>query len=130
MREYLFRGKRVDNGEWVEGYLTYNHTRKQYYIMDDVNAFPIPVHEESVGQYTGMKDKNSRRIFEGDIVRLDKDVKDMFDICDGIVKYGWGGFYIGGFSTLNSLNVISTFDGVVRGEVIGTEFENADLLEG
>lgn len=76
MREYLFHGKRVDNGEWVEGYLNYNSTRKQYYIMDDVNAFPIPVYEESVGQYTGMKEfvmadrSFNKPLFEGDIVEV------------------------------------------------------------
>lgn len=130
MREYLFRGKRTDNGEWVEGYLNYNKPRNQYYIMDDVNAFPIPVHKESVGQYTGMNDKNGRKIFERDIIRLDEYIKSTFDINDGVVKYGWGGFYIGDFSTLNSLNALATFDGVLRGEVIGNVFENADLLEG
>jgi hypothetical protein len=76
MREYLFRGKRVDNGEWVEGYLGYNKTRKRYYIMDDVDAFPIPVHKESVGQYTGfdewMLDDVSRnaKLYEGDIIEV------------------------------------------------------------
>lgn len=76
MREYLFHGKRVDNGEWVEGYLGYNKTRKQYYIMDDVNAFPIPVYKESVGQYTGfdewMLDDVSRnaKLYEGDIIEV------------------------------------------------------------
>lgn len=76
MREYLFHGKREDNGEWVEGYLTYNHTRKQYYIMDDVDAFPITVHKESVGQYTGMNEfvvtdrSYNKPLFEGDIVEV------------------------------------------------------------
>lgn len=69
MREYLFRGIRVDNGEWVEGYLNYNEARKQYYIMDDVNAFPIPVREETVGEYIGIHDKNGTKIFDNDIVR-------------------------------------------------------------
>jgi hypothetical protein len=76
MREYLFHGKRVDNGEWVEGYLGYNNTRKQYYIMDDVNTFPIPVYEESVGQYTEMNEfvvsdrSYNKPLFEGDIVEV------------------------------------------------------------
>ena len=76
MREYLFHGKRVDNGEWVEGYLNYCPTRKQYYIMNSVHSFPIPVHKESVGQYTGMNefvasDKSfDRPLFEGDIVEV------------------------------------------------------------
>lgn len=76
MREILFHGKRTDNGEWVEGYLNYNSTRNQYYIMDDVNAFPIPVYEESVGQYTGMNEfvvsdkAYNKPLFEGDIVEV------------------------------------------------------------
>lgn len=76
MRKYLFHGKRVDNGEWVEGYLNYNSVRNQYYIMDDVNAFPIPVYEESVGQYTGMNEfvvsdrSFNKPLFEGDIVEI------------------------------------------------------------
>ena len=76
MREILFQGKRRDNGEWVEGYLGYNSTRKQYYIMDDVDAFPIPVYEESVGQYTDMNEfmltdeTHNSPLFEGDIVEV------------------------------------------------------------
>jgi hypothetical protein len=76
MRKILFHGKRVDNGEWVEGYLNYDPIRKQYYIMDNVNAFPIPVYEESVGQYAGMtefvvKDRlYNKPLFEGDIVEV------------------------------------------------------------
>jgi hypothetical protein len=76
MREYIFHGKRVDNGEWVEGYLGYNKVRNQYYIMDDVDSFPIPVHKESVGQYTGMNEfvvtdrSYNKSLFEGDIVEV------------------------------------------------------------
>lgn len=76
MREHLFRGIRVDTREWVEGYLNYNDVRKQYYMMDDVNAFPIPVYEESVGEYTGMNEfvmsdmSYNKPLFEGDIVEV------------------------------------------------------------
>ena len=135
MREYLFHGKRVDNGEWVEGYYVkaekldksgYEH----FIIEESAEGSSHLVIPESVGQYTGMNDKNNRKTFEGDIVRLDEYVKSAFDVNDGVVKYGWGGFYIGDFSTLNSLNALAAFDGVLRGEVIGNVFENADLLEG
>lgn len=76
MRQYLFHGKRCDNGEWVEGYLNYDPIRKQYYIMNNVSAFPIPVYEESVGQYTDMKEfvvadrSYNKPLFEGDIVEV------------------------------------------------------------
>lgn len=76
MREYLFQGKCTHNGEWVKGYINYDRVRKQYYIMDDVNAFPIPVHKESVGQYTGMNEfvvtdrSFNKPLFEGDIVEV------------------------------------------------------------
>ena len=134
MREIFYRGKRKDNGKWMEGFpiRLYDYGGDSWEMVPfntnlDINHFVIP---ETIGQYTGMRDKNGRKIFEGDIVRLDEDVKTIFNVNDGTVQYGWGGFYIGGFSALNSLNSLATFDGVMRGEVVGTVFENADLLEG
>ena len=76
IRDIIFHGKRVDNGEWIEGYLNYNKPRNQYYIMDDVDAFPIPVYAESVGMYTDMNEfvasdsSYHKLLFEGDVVEL------------------------------------------------------------
>jgi hypothetical protein len=76
MREYIFHGKCKRTGEWVEGYLNYCPTRKQYYIMGSIHSFPIPVYEESIGQYTGfdewMLDDASRdaKLYEGDIIEV------------------------------------------------------------
>ena len=68
MREILFRGKRTDNGEWVYGLLgRYNADFECANIIDEFELL-VPVKTESVGQYTGLKDKNGRKIFEGDIV--------------------------------------------------------------
>lgn len=100
MREYLFRGKRKDNGKWIEGDLTQDRDLGTAYISgwdyytdsDGLQREPFgyEVIPETVGEFTDLTDKNGVKIFEGDIAKLPnpKPFKDF--IC--FVQYNDGCF--------------------------------------
>lgn len=125
MREILFRGKRVDNDAWVEGLLII--IWGQYHIIqpnDENTAYPIIF--KTVGQYTGMTDKNGTKIFEGDII-------DFLYRSDGddyvIVQYDVDETEFGFVHNL-------IYDGLGRHycsrdiEVIGNIYDNPELMKG
>lgn len=134
MREILFRGKRVDNGEWVKGDLI--KCKDKCYIHPNANIFQvhnalsklIVLHEvipETVGQYTGLTDKNGTKIFEGDILIADFDYKkEPIEVI----------YYKCGFK-LKSKHCKEVYDYSIHDEtpeleVIGNKWDNPELLKG
>ena len=125
-REILFKAKRKDNGEWVEGYYVY--CRKRHYILPVVNkaiGFDerenewVQINSETLCQYTGLTDKN---IWENDIVRNEKG-----DI--GVVQWfeEHAAFMIWN-KTKNCVCYLAEND-FSKIEVIGNIFDNPELLE-
>lgn len=78
-REILFRGKRVDNGKWVYGQYAYLLNARTEdgepikHMIVDGTPFGQTVDPSTVGQYTGLTDKNGKKVFEGDILKWDSD---------------------------------------------------------
>ena len=97
MREILFRGKDLD-GEWKVGFyvrtiylsvaelLPYDPENFYHKILGYVNGDSVCVEPSTVGQYTGMKDRNGKMIFEGDII--------CSTFVDGVVGFGGGCFVV------------------------------------
>ena len=126
MREILFRGKRVDNGEWVEGLIARigemgisNIVEKQFDIL-------VPVKTETVGQFTGLTDKNGVKIFENDIIRIPN--KGIFKDLIMKVQYNDGCFDVIGINK-DFRDYLKCWVCNHALEIIGNIFDNSELLE-
>lgn len=134
-REILFRGKRTDNGEWGEGfYEKYNGGDYLNVQTDKLNSGGYPIREfvevipETVGQYTGLRDKNGRKIFEGDIVVTNKfctpDIKYIVEYDVDIATY------IGAHKQ-GCVKHFTTFSGDAdEFEIVGNIHDNPEMMEG
>ena len=136
MREILFRAKRIDNGEWAEGYFVkgkwYIDEKKKYAILPinlcfypycEINEW-IEIDPETLCQYTGLKDKNGKRIWENDIVRIENSMDEGI----GNIKF-CGGMWYADEKPNNSLHDIVEYDDGEL-EVIGNIFDTPELLKG
>jgi uncharacterized phage protein (TIGR01671 family) len=161
MREYLFHGKRTDNGEWVEGYLGVFKGTPQIYVpfteeeekeneghfLSAIGGLWYTVIPESVGEWTGIYDINQRKIFENDIVRTqpyldrpyskNKKSKQFIGVVEYYTRHFKNSLYEQVYDAGWQVKV-KDYGKYVHGswsdfykcEVIGTVFENSDLLEG
>lgn len=150
MRDILFRGKRIDNGEWVEGYYVYHIKRticafndnvepedeQHVIIQDGFSDWNMPrdtvhydINPDTLCQYTGLKDKNGKKIWENDIVKPYDTVTNE----DYII--GWdkemGAFVFCDINTKDSMYVLvgHYIESIQPVEVIGNIFDNPELLE-
>lgn len=119
MRDYIFRGKRIDNGEWVEGFYVATLGKHCIGVQTWQNSRDIitwhDVDPETVGQFTGMHDKDNIPVFEGDEIIIDDYQRrgdGFFDPVTAKVVFEEGAFLAHGYDYL------AYIDGVYEYEVI------------
>lgn len=121
MREILFRGKRVDNGEWVYG-MPCATEQSGIYAIQTLQGGIFDVIPETIGQFTGLPDKNGKKIFGGDIIQ---NRNDRF-----FIEYvvGIAGFVARAKSETDWTPCVNT--GTMKHyEVIGNIHDNPELLK-
>lgn len=136
MREILFKAKRKDNGEWAEGCLIIDYVSGQYFIHQNgnsVNESPkigeegclrfltFEIDSDTICQYTGLTDKNGKKIWENDILELPGE--DDYFTCEWVEDTAR--------FVMNGDGLTVDFDNYwdYQTEVAGNTFDNAELLE-
>jgi uncharacterized phage protein (TIGR01671 family) len=143
MREYKFRGKRPFNGGWVYGFLMdWEGKRPSIFVQNgdvdeetgDVDYIDYTVDPETVGQYTGLHDKNGKEIYEGDILRLWRSVGEKGQLRGEYayllpVEYCelWTQFVVVDKPNKIQMGIWQEFGAF---EVIGNIYKNPELLGG
>lgn len=142
MREIKFRGKRLDNGEWIYGSLLVSHfkdDKKERYFITQFSGnytFEHEVDPNTVGQFTGLKDKSGREIWEGDIFKEDGSgiVRSVFRVPGGLafednpVSFGYDHRApVYPYSSIAEMQSVSWLSQCC--EVIGNIHDNPELLK-
>lgn len=149
-REILFKAKRKDNGEWAEGCLIIDYVSGQYFIHQNgnsVNESPkigeegclrfltFEIDSDTICQYTGLTDKNGKKIWENDIVLLREEIQDyewkaMVKFGNPNWEYNWGWKLVPiGECDMNKDILLWIDMEIATCEIIGNFFDNPDLLE-
>lgn len=135
-REIKFRGKRKDNKKWVFGnyFITkYDNTTKIRQQLQDYSLYSHDVLSETVGQFTGLHDKNGKEIYEEDVVKITNKNSKVIPIKPLIAQIVWSEEYLA--YILITTSVKDAFENLgdyidYDIEVIGNVFENPELLGG
>ena len=141
MREILFRGKRL-NGEWVEGSLlcvggSCYVCPKIYSVENKLNMYSsIEVDPATVGQFTGLTDKNGKLIFDGDIISVEFPASEPPDGPGGVyfenAEVFFSAVYHGWYVRFSECDVerLFEYDNPSEVEVVGNCWDNPELLKG
>ena len=129
---YLFKAKRVDNGEWVQGYIVkYGYTgQEKYYIVPDYasDLYSFLVDSSTICRCTGLKDENDKLIWENDIIEC-KDGKHNFQTQIEWDAYCAGFIFQDTEPSAVGLDAITENGLYLESKVVGNIFDNPELLE-